>query len=109
MDAKSCRSRIRRRPSGAVSRQGAHSVNGSITIAVDAMGGDRAPAMVLHGADIALERDPGARFLRFGDETRTAPLLSRLPRLAGAAHVHPTPEFVLNDEKAPICDGTRRT
>src|SRR3954454_1534107 len=102
MDAKSCRSRIRRRPSGAASRQGTHPVNGSITIAVDAMGGDRAPAMVLQGADIALERDPGARFLLFGDEVRIAPLLAMLPRLASAATVHHTPEFVLNDAKPSI-------
>jgi phosphate acyltransferase len=77
-------------------------VNGSITIAVDAMGGDRAPAMVLQGADIALERDPAARFLLFGDEPRIAPLLARLPRLAGAATVHHTPVVVLNDDKPSV-------
>jgi phosphate acyltransferase len=77
-------------------------VNGSITIAVDAMGGDRAPAMVLQGADIALERDPSARFLLFGDEVRIAPLLAMLPRLASAATVHHTPDVVLNDAKPSI-------
>ena len=53
----------------------------SITIALDAMGGDRAPAMVVKGADIALERHPDARFLLFGDEAQIMPLLVRLPRL----------------------------
>ena len=77
-------------------------VNGSITIAVDAMGGDRAPAMVLQGADIALERDPAARFLLFGDEARIAPLLAKLPRLANAATVHHTPDVVLDDAKPSI-------
>jgi phosphate acyltransferase len=77
-------------------------VNGSITIAVDAMGGDRAPAMVLQGADIALERDPAARFLLFGDEARIAPLLAKLPRLAGAATVHHTQDVVLGDAKPSI-------
>jgi glycerol-3-phosphate acyltransferase PlsX len=77
-------------------------VNGSITIAVDAMGGDRAPAMVLQGADIALERDPNARFLLFGDEARIAPLLATLPRLASAATVHHTPDIVLNDAKPSV-------
>ena len=54
-------------------------MNGSITIAVDAMGGDRAPAMVLQGADLALERDPAARFLLFGDETRIAAWTNATP------------------------------
>ena len=36
---------------------------GSITIALDAMGGDHAPEMVLRGADIALERHPGTKVL----------------------------------------------
>lgn len=77
-------------------------MNDSITIAVDAMGGDQAPAMVLRGADLALERDPAARFLLFGDEARIAPLLAKLPRLAGAASVHHTPEFVLGDAKPSV-------
>ncbi len=40
----------------------------SLTIALDAMGGDHAPAIVLRGADIALMRHPGVRFLLFGDD-----------------------------------------
>src|SRR5712692_7019361 len=70
-----------------------------ITIAIDAMGGDRAPAMVLSGADIALERHPGAQFLLFGDSAQITPLLARLPRLAGTATVHHTDEAVADDAK----------
>jgi len=77
-------------------------VSDRITIAVDAMGGDRAPAMVLQGADIALERHPGAQFLLFGDEARIAPLLAKLPRLAKAATVHHTDEVVLDDVKPSV-------
>ena len=77
-------------------------MNGGITIAVDAMGGDRAPAMVLHGADIALERDPAMRFLLFGDEARIAPLLAKLPRLANAASVHHTADVVLGDARPSV-------
>ena len=57
----------------------------SLTIALDTMGGDHAPAVVLRGADIALMRYPAARFLLFGDEARVAPLLAKLPRLARVA------------------------
>jgi glycerol-3-phosphate acyltransferase PlsX len=74
-------------------------VNDSITIAVDAMGGDRAPAMVLHGADIALERYPGAHFLLFGNEAVILPHLGKLPRLAAAATVTHTDEAVPGDAK----------
>src|SRR3954454_2133813 len=66
------------------------------------MGGDRAPAMVLRGAEIALERHPGARFLLFGNEAQIAPLLAKLPRLAAAASVHHTDEAVLGDAKPSI-------
>ena len=71
----------------------------SVTIALDAMGGDYAPGVVLKGADIALTRYPEARFLLFGDEARVAPLLSKLPRLAKAATLHHTDEIVADDAK----------
>jgi glycerol-3-phosphate acyltransferase PlsX len=74
-------------------------VAGTITIALDAMGGDHAPATVVHGADLALERHPQTRFLIFGEESRIAPLMARLPRLAGMATVHHTSEMVQNDDK----------
>src|SRR5579862_5126395 len=63
------------------------------------MGGDRAPAMVLRGASIALERHPAAHFLLFGDEAQIAPLLAKLPRLAQAATLHHTEEAVADDAK----------
>jgi glycerol-3-phosphate acyltransferase PlsX len=74
-------------------------VAGTITIALDAMGGDHAPATVLHGADLALERHPQARFLVFGEESRVAPLMARLPRLARMATIHHTSEMVQDDDK----------
>ena len=40
------------------------------TLAVDAMGGDHAPVMVVEGLEIAAERHPGARFLLVGDEAQ---------------------------------------
>jgi glycerol-3-phosphate acyltransferase PlsX len=74
-------------------------VSESITIALDAMGGDHAPAMVVKGADIALERHPDAHFLLFGDEAQIMPLLARLPRLEKAATLHHTDEAVAADAK----------
>ncbi|MFZ2007684.1 MAG: phosphate acyltransferase PlsX [Stellaceae bacterium] len=74
-------------------------MSGPITIALDAMGGDRAPDIVLRGADIALERHPGAKFLLFGVESKIAPLLAQLPRVAKVASVHHTDEIVAADDK----------
>src|SRR5260370_41812123 len=71
----------------------------SITIAIDAMGGARAPAMVMTGANIALERHPSMQFLLFGDAAQITPLLARLPRLAEVATVHHTDEAVADDAK----------
>ena len=67
-------------------------MSASVTIALDAMGGDYAPGVVLKGADIALVRYPAARFLLFGDESRVAPLLAKLPRLAKATTLFHTDE-----------------
>src|SRR5947207_8661443 len=63
------------------------------------MGGDHAPAMVVRGVDIALERHPDTRFLIFGAEDQVAPLLAKLPRLAKAAALHHTDEVVADDTK----------
>ena len=69
------------------------------TIALDAMGGDEAPGMVLRGAAIALERFPATRFLVFGPEDRVQPLLAKLPALAEAATLHHARDAVADEMK----------
>ena len=44
-------------------------VSGPFTLAVDAMGGDNAPDMVVDGLELAVVRHPAARFLLIGDES----------------------------------------
>lgn len=74
-------------------------VSESITIALDAMGGDHAPGMVVRGAEIALQRHPELRFLLFGAEDEVRPMLVRLPRLAEAVTLHHTGEVVADEAK----------
>jgi glycerol-3-phosphate acyltransferase PlsX len=74
-------------------------VSRAITIAIDAMGGDHAPDMVLKGAEIALQRYPELRFMLFGAEERVGPLLAKLPRLGRVASLHHTSEMVTGDAK----------
>src|SRR5205807_8459935 len=83
-------------------------MSASVTIALDAMGGDHAPGVVLKGADIALVRYPGTRFLLFGDESRVAPLLAKLPRLAKATTLQHTEEVVADDAKPSVASPTTR-
>ncbi len=64
-------------------------MSGGITIALDAMGGEHAPDMVLRGADMALQRYPDLRFMLFGREEALRPLLAKLPRLAVAVTLAP--------------------
>jgi phosphate acyltransferase len=83
-------------------------VSGGITIALDAMGGDRAPGMVVKGAHIALQRHPNLHFLLFGVEDEVSPLLAKLPRLAKAVTIHHTNEVVADDAKPSVALRTGR-
>jgi phosphate acyltransferase len=69
------------------------------TLAVDAMGGDRAPEMVIRGIAIAAERHPGTRFLLVGQSEKLGPLLRRHKRAAAHCEVREAPEVVANDTK----------
>ncbi|GAB5375254.1 MAG: phosphate acyltransferase PlsX [Acuticoccus sp.] len=62
----------------------------NIRLAVDAMGGDEGPDMVLPGLLVALNRCPTLRFDLYGDETRLAALLEELPALKAVSRVFPT-------------------
>jgi glycerol-3-phosphate acyltransferase PlsX len=71
-----------------------------LTIALDAMGGDHAPGMVIRGTELAAERFPEARFLLFGDEARIKPILAKAKRLAAdRVEVRHTTEAVKGDDK----------
>jgi glycerol-3-phosphate acyltransferase PlsX len=70
-----------------------------ITIALDAMGGDKAPDMVLKGAEIALVRYPELRFLLVGAADRIAPLLKRIPKLEARSALIHAEDVVTGDAK----------
>jgi glycerol-3-phosphate acyltransferase PlsX len=72
-----------------------------LTIALDAMGGDKAPEVVIEGVAIARERYPQARFLLFGDQARLEALLGEkknAPARAVCELVH-TDQVVTADAK----------
>lgn len=67
------------------------------TIALDAMGGDDAPAVVIRGANIARERHPNVHFLLFGKEGEIQELLKPYPKLAENCTIHHTDEMIAAD------------
>jgi len=69
------------------------------TIALDAMGGDYGPEVVVAGAALSLERHPNLSFLIFGDEARIAPEIEKAPALAGRARIIHTDTAVAMSDK----------
>ncbi len=70
-----------------------------VRIALDAMGGDFGPAVVVPGADVSLARHPDTEFLLFGDEAAIQPLLEQRPRLKAASRLVHTDVVVKMDDK----------
>ncbi len=62
-------------------------MTGRMTIALDAMGGDAGPEMVLPGAELASIRHPELKFLLYGHKARLLPLLEKFPRLKGRSDI----------------------
>ncbi len=71
----------------------------ALTIALDAMGGDHAPQVVIAGADMARERFPGLRFLLYGDRQELGRWLDGRSALAARSTVEHTPDQVGADAK----------
>ncbi len=74
-------------------------MTGPFTLAVDAMGGDNAPDMVIAGLEFAAERHPAARFLLIGDEAALTAQLTRHKRAQAACTVRHAPDVISNDMK----------
>jgi glycerol-3-phosphate acyltransferase PlsX len=70
-----------------------------VRIALDAMGGDVGPAVIIPGAAIALARHPDTEFLLFGDSKRIERELDSLPALRSASRVIHTDVAVSMDDK----------
>jgi len=74
-------------------------MSSTVRIALDVMGGDHGPDIVLPGAEIALIRHPDIRYVLFGNEPRIRDILARHPRLAAASRIVHTDVVVQMDDK----------
>lgn len=69
------------------------------TLALDAMGGDHGPEVVIPGAAQALERHPDSAFVICGDQSRIEPVLAAYPDLANASRIAHTTLAIGMDDK----------
>ena len=81
---------------------------GKVVLALDGMGGDHAPGVVVNGADIARERYPGTTFLLFGDPAQLKPLVDKRKGLAQVLEIVPAEDAVLADDKPSFALRRRR-
>ena len=80
-----------------------------LTIALDAMGGDRGPSVVVPGAEAALNSHPRLRLLLFGDESRVRPVLARHPAIHSRIEFHHTDiSIAMNDKPSQALRRGRR-
>ena len=70
-----------------------------VTIALDAMGGDHGPSVVIPAAAMALVRHQAMRFILVGDEAQIRPVLENHPELAEKSELVHTDVAVTMEEK----------
>ena len=68
-------------------------------IAIDAMGGDSGPSVMLAGAASALSRRNDLSFLLFGDESQISAELARYPELSGASEIVHCTDVIAGTDK----------
>ena len=69
------------------------------TLAIDGMGGDDAPGVIVDGLEISAERHPGARFLLVGDAARLQAALAGRPKARASCTVRHAATVISNDTK----------
>lgn len=71
----------------------------TLTLAVDAMGGDEAPGIVIGGLALAAEKHPDLHFLIYGHQDQVEPLLGQYPSLSGRFTFTHCEIIITGDEK----------
>lgn len=74
----------------------------NISIALDGMGGDDAPGIVVEGAAQALRERPDLHFLLFGDEEKLKPLVATQASLINRCEIRHTTDAVAAETKPSI-------
>ncbi len=81
-----------------------------VRIALDAMGGDHGPQVIVPGAALALKKRPDLFFVMFGDEALVRPHLDAHPELAARTKlVHSSVSIRMDDKPSQALRKGRRT
>ena len=81
-----------------------------VRIAIDAMGGDHGPPVLIEGAALALARHKDISFSFFGREPEISPLLAAWPALAAVSTVvHTDVAIAMHDKPSQALRAGRRT
>lgn len=81
----------------------------NITIALDCMGGDEAPNIVIRGASKVAEDNKSVKFIFYGDLDLINPLIEKYPNIAGRYSLVHTTENISSEDKpsAALRRGTK--
>lgn len=74
----------------------------TLTVSIDAMGGDAGPGIVVDALVRSAQRHPGVKFLLHGDEAQLKALLEKRPKLAPITEIRHSAERVRMEEKPSI-------
>jgi len=74
-------------------------IKSDITIALDAMGGDKAPLAVVEGASLVLKKYPNVSYLLYGDEEKVSETLKDFPKLQEKCTIIHCDDVVENEDK----------
>ncbi len=70
-----------------------------LVVAIDAMGGDKAPSSVIDGLSISAKQHKDISFLVYGDEALLLPLINGKPNLKGKCQINHTTSVIKSDDK----------
>ena len=85
--------------------EGTATVTSKPRISLDAMGGDKAPEVVIQGAERALEGNPNLELILVGDQDQLNPLLKKTRLLKNVVRIIHTDEAV--DPTAKVSQALR--
>jgi phosphate acyltransferase len=74
-------------------------MTGSLTVSIDAMGGDHGSEVAIAGAAVAFARKPDLRFILFGNEAAINAPLARFPQLRAVSQVRHCEISISMEEK----------
>jgi glycerol-3-phosphate acyltransferase PlsX len=77
-------------------------VTKGLKIALDCMGGDHAPQVVIEGANLIAASNPDVHFLFFGDSAKIDPIIHNCRHLKNRYELTHTQDFISSDEKPSV-------